>query len=64
MAQVIDLEGLPDRVAKTITETVVNLKNWYRAKGDKRPSTPVKDLPSRRGTVIGSLRRIDIYDER
>ena len=62
MAQVIDLEGLPDPIAKAIVETVVNLKNRYRAKREQ--SKPLKDLPSRPGKVIGSLRRIDIYDER
>ena len=32
MAQVIDLEGLPDPVAKAIAETVLNLKVRYCAK--------------------------------
>jgi hypothetical protein len=62
MAQVIDLEGLPDPVARAIAETVVNLKNQYRAKREGRK--PVEDLPARPGKVIGSLRRVDIYDER
>ncbi len=62
MAQVIDLEGLPDAVARAIAETVVNLKNRYRAKREQ--PKPLKDLPSRPGKVIGSLRRVDIYDER
>lgn len=62
MAQVIDLEGLPEPVAKAIAETVFNLKNRYRSKS-KQPK-PLKDLPSRPGKVIGSLRRVDIYDER
>ena len=62
MAQVIDLEGLPDAVAKAIAETVVNLKSRYRAKPEQ--PKPLKDLPSRPGKVIGSLRRVDIYDER
>ena len=29
MAQIIDLDGLPDPVAKAILETVLNLKNLY-----------------------------------
>ena len=33
MAQVIDLDGLPEPVAKAIAETVRNLKNGYQAKG-------------------------------
>jgi hypothetical protein len=33
MAQVINLEGLPDPVAKAIAETVLNLKVHYGAKG-------------------------------
>ena len=63
MAQVIDLEGLPDPVAKAIAETVLNLKNRYRTKGGKT-TKPLTDLPSRPGKVIGSLRRADIYEER
>ena len=62
MSQVIDLDGLPDPVAKAIAETVINLKNRYRVKNE--PPRPLKDLPSRQGKVIGSLRRVDIYDER
>ncbi len=62
MAQVIDLEGLPDPVAKAIAETVVNLKNRYRLKSVQ--PKPSKDLPSRPGKVIGTIRRVDIYDER
>jgi hypothetical protein len=31
MAQVIDLEGLPDPVARAIAETVLNLKIRYRS---------------------------------
>lgn len=63
MAQVIDLEGLPEAVAKAIEETVLNLKSQYRMKSDK-PLTRLKDLPSGPGKVIGSLRRVDIYEER
>jgi hypothetical protein len=63
MAQLIDLEGLPDPVAKAIEETVLNLKSRYRAKSDK-PLMPLKDLPCGPGKVIGSLRRIDICEER
>ena len=62
MAQVIDLEGLPEPVAKAIAETVFNLKNRYRAKSEQ--PKPLKDLPALPGKVIGSLRRVDIYDER
>jgi hypothetical protein len=63
MAQVIDLEGLPEPVAKAIVETVLNLKSRYRAKREKA-GNPLRDLPSRPGKVIGSLRRVDIYEER
>jgi hypothetical protein len=63
MAQVIDLDGSPDPVANAIAETVVNLKNRYRAKNQQPPPKPLKDLPSRPGKVIGSLSRVDIYDE-
>jgi hypothetical protein len=51
MAQTIDLEGLPDPVAKAIAETVLNLKSHYRRERDKT-ATPLKDLPSRPGKVI------------
>jgi hypothetical protein len=63
MALVIDLEGLPEPVAKAIVETVLNLKSRYRAKGEKAKKH-LRDLPSRPGKVIGSLRRVDIYEER
>jgi hypothetical protein len=63
LAQVIDLEGLPDPVAKAIAETVLNLKSRYRAKSDKT-AKPARDLPSGPGKVIGSLRRVGIYEER
>jgi hypothetical protein len=63
MSQVIDIEGLPDPVAKAIEETVLHLKSRYRAKCDK-PLMPLKDLPSGPGKVIGSLRRADICEER
>ncbi len=63
MAQVIDLEGLPEPVAKAIVETVINLKSQYRVAGETA-KRPVKDLPTRPGKVIGSLRRVDIYEER
>ena len=63
MAQVIDLEGLPDPVAQAIQETVLNLKSQYRTKSN-RPEKPHQDLPSHPGKVIGSLRRVDIYEER
>ena len=38
MAQVIDLEGLPDPVAKAIVETVSNLKKCYQREGLQRPA--------------------------
>jgi hypothetical protein len=62
MAQEIDLEGLPEPVAKAIAETVVNLKKRYV--GRREQPKPLKDLPARPGKVIGSLHRVDIYDER
>ena len=52
MSQVIDLEGLPEPVAKAIAETVLNLKNRYRASRGKPPE-PHRALPSRPGKVIG-----------
>jgi hypothetical protein len=63
MAQVIDLDGLPDPVAKAIEETVLNLKSRHRTQIGKT-AKPLRDLPSHPGKVIGSLRRVDIYDER
>ena len=69
MARLIDLDGLPDPVAKAIVETVLNLKNRYR--GDfpapavpERGVKPLKDLPSRPGMVIGNVSRVEIYDGR
>ena len=63
MAQAIDLGGIPEPVARAITETVHNLKMCYRARPSER-LTPLRELPSRPGKVIGSLRRVDLYDER
>jgi len=64
MAQVIDLDGLPDFVAKEIAETELTLKSRYRAMSGGKTTKPIQDLPSLPGKVIGSLRRIDIYAER
>jgi hypothetical protein len=63
MARAIDLEGLPDPVAKAIEETVRNLKRRYGTERVK-PAAPLRDLPSGPGKVIGSLRRVDIHEER
>jgi hypothetical protein len=59
---VIDLEGLPDPIAKEIAETVLNLKLRYRAL--RRRTAKPTSLPSRPGKIIESLRRVDIYGER
>ena len=64
MAHVIDLEGLPEPVAKAIVQTVLNLKNQYRTPAEPLEVRQQKDLPSYPGAVIGSLRRVDIYGER
>ena len=65
MPHVIDLEGLPEPVANAIAETVLNLKNRYRAETQAQPAPkPKMDLPSQPGYVIGSLRRVDIYEDR
>jgi hypothetical protein len=64
MPQMIDLDGLPDPVAQAIVETVLNLKSRYQVRTGDTISKPRKDLPSRPGRVIGSLRRVDIYEER
>jgi hypothetical protein len=63
MAQTINLEGLPDPFANAIAETVLNLKSRYR-KRNNSTAKPLRDLPSRPGKVIGSLRRVDMYEER
>jgi hypothetical protein len=64
-SKIIDLDGLPEPVAKAIVETVLNLKSQYRsANNEQRADEPLKELPSWPGKVIGSLRRVDIYDER
>jgi len=49
--------------AKEIAETVLNVKINYRRKRQDT-TKPLNDLPSRPGKVIGSLRRVDIYEER
>ncbi len=63
MPQLIDLEGLPEPVAKAIAETVSNLKTQYQVAED-RAVRPLKELPTHSGRVIGSLRRVEIYEDR
>ena len=63
MPRVIDLEGLPEPVAQAIAETVLSLKSQCQTEA-ARAANPLKDLPSRSGKVIGTLRRVDIYEER
>ena len=57
MAQAIDLEGLPDPVAKAIAETVLDLKSRYRTQSGKT-AKPLRDLPStpRKGNRIAAPR--------
>jgi hypothetical protein len=64
MAQIIDLEGLPEPVANALIETVIHLKREYGETTSKSPKKPERELPSRPGKVIGSLRRVDLYEER
>ena len=49
-------------MAEAIVETVTQLKKRYRLKSVE--TKPAKDLPSRLGKVIGTIRRVDIYGER
>jgi hypothetical protein len=63
MAQFIDLEGLPEPVATAIIETVINLKSRYQPQTERETESP-KALPLGPGKVIGSLRRIDLYEDR
>lgn len=51
MPKLIHVEGLPEPVADAIAETYLSPEN-------------LRDLPSRPGTVIGTLRRVEIYEER
>lgn len=65
MAYTIDLEGLPEPVAKAIAVTVLSLKNQYRIANEERHALkPPEDLPCWPGSAIGELHRIELYDER
>jgi hypothetical protein len=63
MPHTIDLDGLPEPVAQAIVETILNLKTRYREETEQTARTNV-DLPSHPGRAVGSLRRVDIYEDR
>jgi hypothetical protein len=64
MVKSIDVEGLPEPVAKAIELVVrtfkVQLVPTAKPQGTA-PNLTARELPRWPGTVIGSLRREDIY---
>jgi hypothetical protein len=54
MAQVIDLEGLPDKVAEAIAETIRNLKNGY-SKGETVAEPSRKLTPAEADQALEDL---------
>ncbi len=62
MALTIELDGLPDQVAAALAMTVAELKLQYEA--TKAPRVDRIELPTQPGSVIGSLSRSVIYEDR
>ena len=61
--RIIDVHDLPEPIAKAIEMMVQALKNRPKTgQSSSRGSEPVQ-LPSWPGTVIGTLRRAEIYDD-
>lgn len=59
----IDVHDLPEPVAKAIETMVQTLKSQAKTgQSGGRGSEPVQ-LPSWPGTVLGTLRRAEIYDD-
>ena len=58
----INVSGLPAPVIRALEETVRNLRNLYRRRRD--PQRQHLNLPRKRGKVVGSLSRKEIYGER
>lgn len=55
----IDVQGLPEPIARAIEGMVDALR---RQLNGRKPKTPPPPLPLKRGTVIGPLSREQVYD--
>ncbi|WP_089934566.1 hypothetical protein [Candidatus Entotheonella palauensis] len=58
--ETIDVRGLPEPLARAVEAMVRTLREQFN--GKEQQKRPVK-LPVWKGTVKGSLRREDIYDD-
>jgi hypothetical protein len=59
----IDVHDLPEPVAKAIEIMVQTLRNQPKVDPDNGPRSGPVQLPSWPGTVLGTLRRAEIYDD-
>ncbi|HEX4053313.1 MAG TPA: hypothetical protein VHX86_03520 [Tepidisphaeraceae bacterium] len=59
----IDVHDLPEPVAKAIETMVQTLRNQAKADKSRNPRREPAQLPSWPGTVLGTLRRAEIYDD-
>lgn len=57
---VINVEHVPAPVARALAAMAETLQQQFRPKVARRPRV---QLPVRSGTVIGSIRRADLYEE-
>jgi hypothetical protein len=57
--ETIDVRGLPEPIAKVLQTMVQTLRQQLQS--EERPRLKV-ELPAWPGRIIGSLRRVDIYD--
>jgi hypothetical protein len=59
----IDVHDLPEPVARAIETMVQSLRDQARAEATKPSVSESVQLPAWPGTVLGTLRRGDIYDD-
>jgi hypothetical protein len=58
MAQIIDLEGLPEPVANALIETVIHLKREYGETTSKSPNKPERELPRQSDWLFAARRLV------
>lgn len=55
----IDLDGIPEKQAEAIEEQV----RYWKRRSEKAAGKEPGELPMWKGTVIGRLSRVDLYDD-
>lgn len=64
--ETIDVKGLPEPVSRALQTVVEALRDQVRNEAEEngaKAKKAVKDLPVWPGTVIGPLRREEIYED-